>query len=212
MPTTSSLVTFAALSLALIVVPGPSVIFVVGRALSLGRRAALVTVLGNAAGVYAQVLLVATGLGYVVERSITVFTIVKLVGAGYLVWLGVTAIRGRHSLASALTNSASGSSRRRVWLDGFVVGVANPKAIIFFAAILPQFVEPHGSPAPLQMAALGLVFVTLALVSDSAWALAAGTARRWLAGSPTRVAHLGTAGGVAMIGLGAQLAVSGRRD
>ncbi|MDJ0767603.1 MAG: LysE family translocator [Ilumatobacter sp.] len=212
MPTSGSLVAFAALSFALIVVPGPSVMFVVGRAVALGRRAALLTVAGNAAGVYVQVLLVAVGLGAVVERSVAAFTIVKLFGAAYLVWLGVQAIRRRRHLAAASEPAGAGRTGRSVFRDGLVVGLANPKAIVFFAAILPQYVDRGGAPAPLQMAFLGVVFVAIALLSDGAWGLAAGTARNWFSGSPRRLERLGLAGGCTMIGLGIHLAVSGRSD
>lgn len=215
MPSSGSLFAFAALSFALIAVPGPSVMFVVGRAVSLGRRAALVTVVGNAAGVYVQVVLVALGLGVVVERSIVVFTAVKLLGAGYLIYLGVQAIRHRSATAEAVgVRPAEVASRntRSVFLDGLVVGVANPKAIVFFAAILPQFVDAGGAPSAIQMAVLGLVFVAIALVSDSAWGLAAGTARQWFARSPRRLSRLAATGGLIMIGLGAHLTLTGRPD
>lgn len=211
MPSSGSLAAFAALSLALIVVPGPSVLFVISRGISLGRRAALLTVAGNAAGVYLQILLVALGLGAVVERSVLAFDTVKLLGAAYLAWLGWRSIRHRGDLA-LLELHGQPRPRRAVFLDGLVVGAANPKAIVFFAAILPQYVEPGGAPAPLQMAFLGLVFVAIALVSDGAWGMAAGTAREWFAGSPERLERLGAAGGLTMIGLAAHLAVSGRRS
>lgn len=212
MPSPSSIAAFSALAFALIVVPGPSVMFVVSRAVALGRRAALLTVLGNAAGVYVQVVFVAAGLGTVVERSTAVFTGIKLLGAGYLVWLGMQAIRHRREMASAVDVTEALRPARSVFRDGFVVGVANPKSVVFFAAILPQFVDPGGAPVGLQMAFLGIVFVLVALLSDGAWALAAGTARNWFARSPRRLERLGAAGGAAMIGLGMQLALTGRRD
>jgi threonine/homoserine/homoserine lactone efflux protein len=212
-PTASSLVAFGALAFALIVVPGPSVMFVVSRAVALGRRAAITTVIGNAAGVYAQVALVAVGLGAVVERSIVVFTAVKLIGAAYLVWLGIQAIRHRRRLADVLSEGGpSPAVRGSVFRQGFIVGLSNPKAIVFFAAILPQYVNPDGAPAPLQMLVLGLVFVVVALVSDGAWALTAGTARAWFARSPRRLRRLGAVGGTAMIGLGVNLALTRRTD
>lgn len=213
MPTLTSMVAFSALAFALIVVPGPSVMFVVSRAVALGRRAALTTVLGNAVGVFAQVLLVAVGLGAIVERSIAVFTIVKLAGAGYLVWLGVQAIRHRRQLANAFSEpGVTVQTPRSVFRDGFVVGIANPKAIVFFAAILPQYVNPTGAAPQLQMLVLGLIFVLVALASDGAWALAAGTARGWFAHSPKRLTRLGAIGGTAMIGLGCHLAFTGRKE
>lgn len=203
---------FAALSLALIVVPGPSVMFVVSRAVALGRRAALVTVLGNATGCFVQVLLVAAGLGVLVERSIVVFSAVKLIGAGYLVYLGVKAIIQRRALALPVDASAPSRRRRSVYLDGFVVGVANPKVIVFFASILPQFVEPDGPPAAVQMALLGAVFVAIALVCDSTWGLLAGTARQWFARSPRRIERLAATGGAVTVGLGLRLALVRRVD
>jgi len=212
MPPLSSVTAFAALSFALIFVPGPSVMFVVSRAVALGRRAALVTVVGNAAGVYVQLLFVAAGLGAIVERSITLFAAIKFAGALYLMWLGLQAIRHRSRLGDALDGTAAGGSSRTVFTEGFIVGIANPKAIVFFAAILPQFIAPEGAPAGVQMAALGVLFVLIALVSDSLWGLTAGTARQWLAQSPKRLEWLGASGGVVMILLGVQLALSGRKD
>ncbi|MEL7210414.1 MAG: LysE family translocator, partial [Actinomycetota bacterium] len=158
------------------------------------------------------VVLVAVGVGAIVERSVAVFNVVKLLGAGYLVWLGIQAIRTRAGVGDALEVSAQTRRTRSVFVDGLVVGVANPKAIVFFAAILPQFVEPAGAPAGIQMLFLGLVFVALAVVSDGLWGLAAGTARNWIAGSPHRLERLTALGGAVMIGLGVQLALTGRKD
>lgn len=209
---TDRLPAFAATALVLIAVPGPSVLFVVSRALALGRRAALATVVGNAAGVYLQVVAVALGVGSVVERSAAAFTVVKLLGAAYLVLLGARTFRHRHRLAAALDPVAVRRSTRQVLRDGLVVGAMNPKAIVFFAAVLPQFAEPERGPVPVQLLVLGLVFVAIALVSDSAWGLAAGTARAWLVGSPRRLEVLGGASGLVVVGLGARLALIGRAD
>lgn len=212
MPATNSLLAFAALSFALIVVPGPSVMFVVSRAVSMGRRAALLTVAGNAVGIYVQVVLVALGLGALVERSVTLYTAIKLAGAAYLVWLGIQAIRHRRSMTDAIEADQSVRPRRSVFLDGVVVGFANPKSIVFFAAILPQFIDRGGAPAGLQMVVLGVIFVVVALISDGIWGLAAGTARQWFARSPQRLERLGAIGGITMIALGTQLALTGRKD
>lgn len=209
MPSGSSLVSFAAVSVALIIVPGPSVMFVVSRAVSGGRRSALLTVAGNAIGVFVQVVLVALGIGTLVERSATVFTSVKIIGAAYLTFLGFQAIRDRHQ-RSADTDQRSDTDLNSALRQGVVVGVSNPKSIVFFAAVLPQFVDTQGAAAP-QMMVLGLVFVVLALILDSVWALVAGTARDWLASSPERMTRLGAFGGTVMIALGLQLALTGRR-
>jgi threonine/homoserine/homoserine lactone efflux protein len=208
------LLTFAAVAFVIIVVPGPSVLFTISRALTYGRRTAIVTVLGNTSGMYAQALLVAFGLGALVERSIIVFTVLKLVGAAYLVYLGVVAFRHRRKLRDAMDAAVHGEemSVRRIIRDGFVVGFANPKAAILFIAILPQFVNRAAGHVSLQMALLALVAATIALVSDSIWGFAAGTARNWFAKSPRRLELIGGAGGLAMIGLGTSLAFTGRKN
>jgi threonine/homoserine/homoserine lactone efflux protein len=206
------LIAFALASLALLLVPGPSVLFVVSRGVALGRRAALLSVVGNEAGLSVHIVAVALGLGAVVERSAVVFTALKLVGAAYLVYLGVQAIRRRRALATVLDAATAPRNRRRLLRDGVLVGIANPKTIIFFAAILPQFVHPEGAPAGVQMLVLGAIFLALALACDSVWALAAGTARHALAASPRRLERMGAAGGLVMIGLGARLALVGRAD
>jgi len=199
-------------SVALIVVPGPSVLFVISRALVLGRRGAFLTVLGNSAGLFVQVFAVALGVGALVERSVVVFTVIKLGGAAYLVYLGVQAVRHRQELASVLVKAEAETGRSHVLREGFVVGVSNPKSIVFFAAVLPQFVDRTLGRLPLQLLLLGTVFVLLAMVLDSAWALAAGSARDWFARSPGRLSTLGGVGGLLMIGIGARLAVTGRHD
>ncbi len=211
MPSADSFLAFALASFLLVIVPGPSVLFVISRGVALGRRAALATVAGNAAGVYVQVLFVAVGLGAVISRSAVVFDVIKFAGAAYLVYLGVQAVRHRRQLATVLDVAGTYRPTRHLLREGFLVGIANPKAAVFFAAILPQFVNPDGAPAGVQMAALGLVFVLIALLSDSVWGLAAGSARAWLAASPHRLELLGGAGGLTMIGLGVGLAASGGR-
>lgn len=203
---------FALASFLLVVVPGPSVLFVISRGVALGRRAALLTVVGNAAGIYLQVVAVAAGIGSVIERSVVLYGALKLAGAAYLVYLGVQAIRHRRDLSTAFDPVIAPRAPSRILREGFVVGITNPKGIVFFTAILPQFVNPELAPVPLQMLLLGAVSVTIALVSDGLWGLAAGSARQWLAGRPRRLEILGGTGGVIMIGLGLRLAMTGRRD
>ncbi len=209
---TSHLLAFVLTSFALIVLPGPSVLFVISRALVLGRRGALATVVGNSAGVYVQVLAVAFGVGALVSRSIAVLSVVKLVGAAYIAYLGVQAIRHRRRLDTLFDTAPGRSSMIRVLREGFVVGLANPKTVIFFAAVLPQFVDRTSGSVPVQLLVLGGVFLVIALVSDSIWALAAGAARTWFEASPRRLSYLGGAAGAVMIGLGARLALAGRHD
>jgi threonine/homoserine/homoserine lactone efflux protein len=209
---TGHLLAFALLSFILIVVPGPNVLFVISRSLMLGRAAGVGTAVGGQIGVYAQVTAVAFGVGTLVERSVAVFSVIKLAGAVYLVYLGVQAIRHRRSLAAALDAATQKKTLARILRDGIVVGVTNPKAIVFFAAVLPQFADRSAGHVPLQMLLLGAVFMAIAVFCDSSWALAAGTARSWLARSPRRLELIGGAGGVVMIGIGASLALSGRHD
>lgn len=215
MPPADRLAAFSLVALVFVAIPGPSVLFTISRALTLGRRPALLTVVGNAGGVYLHVVAVALGIGAVVERSVLAFNTLKLAGAAYLVFLGVQSWRHRRSLAGLVEVDLTAQRMvrtPRVLLDGFVVGVTNPKSVVFFAAVLPQFVEPGAAPVPSQLLVLGLVAIVAALVSDSVWALLAGTARSWFLARPRRLSAIGGAGGLAMIGLGLNLAVTGRSD
>ena len=212
MPPTDHLLEFAITAFVLIVVPGPSVLFVVSRGVALGRRAALATVAGNTGGVLVLAVLVALGLGTLVERSDAVFTAIKLVGALYLVVLGVRMIRRRRPLADLADATQVPKGTRTIVREGFVVGLTNPKAVIIFTVVLPQFTDPARGHVPLQLLLLGGIFLTIGVVSDSAWAIAAGTARGWLAGSRGRLEAIAGAGGLVLIGLGVRLAVTGRRD
>lgn len=210
MISTTHLLAFVISSFVLIAIPGPSVLFTVGRALVLGRRGGFASAAGNSVGALTQAVAVAFGLGALVERSIVVFTVVKLVGAAYLVYLGVQAIRHRKAFVG--TGTVRVTSARRAAREAFVVGLTNPKVIIFFAAVLPQFVDPAGAHPSVQMLLFGAVFTVMAFLMDSCWALGAGSAREWFARSPARLGHFSAVGGVAMIGLGARLAVTGRSD
>ncbi|MFI8215927.1 LysE family translocator [Streptomyces sp. NPDC085932] len=184
----------------------------IGRALAQGRRAALTTVVGNTVGAYVLVIAVACGIGSVVERSAVLFMSLKLAGAAYLVHLGIKALRERRRMRDAFTGHSSGDTIGRVMWEGFVVGVTNPKTIVFFAAVLPQFVDRDRGNVVGQMLLLGLVFNLMAVVFDSVWGLAAATARDWFTRSPQRLAAIGGVGGFTMIGLGLTVAVTGRKD
>jgi threonine/homoserine/homoserine lactone efflux protein len=212
MISSGQLLGFVIVSVVLIVVPGPGVLFVVGRALAHGRRTALATAAGHAAGNYVVAACVAFGLGTLLERSAQAFTVVKLAGAVYLVWLGIQAIRRRGSLASAMSAAAEPRAGWRALRDGFAVGVTNPKSLILFGAILPQFVNRGEGHVPAQMLLLALVSVSIGALTDSAWGLAASGVRAWFAKSPRRYALVGGAGGLAMIGVGVTVALTGRKD
>ncbi len=203
---------FALTALVIVVIPGPSVMFIVSRALAYGRRAAVLTVIGNALGEYVQVVAVAFGIGLLAERAVALFTILKLIGAAYLVYLGVKTIRDRRSLGSMVDPALVSRADRRYLFQGFLVGVSNPKTVIFLAAILPEFVTRSAGRVPEQILLLGLVFCVIALVSDNLWGITAGTARSWFARSPRRLRLVGGLGGLAIIAIGVHLALTGRKD
>ena len=198
----------------LILIPGPSVLFVVSRGVALGRQAALATVAGNAGGLVFQGALVSIGIGSVVARSDAVFSALKLIGAAYLVFLGVRHIRERKALAALFAPAAAADPKplRRIVREGFFVGATNPKGVLIFTAVLPQFIDRSQGHVTLQLATLGAICVVIALLSDGAWAIASGTARQWLGRSPRRLEGLTGAGGAMLIALGVGLAVTGRRN
>ncbi|TSI15510.1 LysE family translocator [Brevibacterium aurantiacum] len=222
MPTTDALLAFLAAALVIIVIPGPTVLFVVGQSLSHGRRSGLTSVLGGSVGIIPIIVAVAFGVGTIVAQSVVIFTIVKILGAGYLVYLGVQGIRHRkvgnevpEDPSSALEAETEADSfvpagrevtYRSMFMQGFIVGISNPKTIIFFVAALPQFVSIEAGHVPLQMIVLGLLFQALALFSDGSWAFIAGTARSWFARSPRRMSRIRGIGGGMLIGLGGTLA------
>jgi len=206
------LLTYVLTIFVLIVIPGPSVLFVVSRGVALGRRAALATVLGNTAGLGVLAIIVSLGLGSIVARSVAVFTVIKLAGAAYMVFLGVRMFSDRHALARMLDAAVQPKGMQKMLREGFVVGITNPKAVILMTAVLPQFVDRDAGHVQLQFLLLGAISLIVGLFSDGAWAIVSGTARVWLARSPRRLELIGGAGGLVLIGLGVRLAVTGRKD
>ncbi|HEY5272778.1 MAG TPA: LysE family translocator [Acidimicrobiales bacterium] len=207
----SNLFAFALTAFIIIVIPGPSVMFVVSRALACGRRAAALTVIGNTCGEYLQVIAVAFGIGLLVERVVALFTILKALGAAYLVYLGARAIFERKKLQSVLEALPLKTSCG-YFLQGFAVGATNPKSMVFLVAILPEFVSRSAVGVPEQILLLGLVFSAIALASDNLWGVVAATARSWFAKSPKRLEMIGGLSGLAIIGIGLRLALTGRKD
>jgi len=199
---TANLIAFALVSIPIILIPGPSVLFAIGRALALGRIGGLLSVLGNGVGILVAVVAVAVGVGYLLAESLILFTVVKVAGAGYLIYLGIQAIRHRSARADAMSVEVPPTARWKLLVQGFIVGLTNPKTIVFFVAVLPQFVDYQAGSIPLQLLTLGLIFVAIGVPSDAVWALAAGFARDWFAKSPRRISTLSATGGVLMIGLG----------
>lgn len=206
----ANLIAFGLASIPLILIPGPSVLFTIGRSLSLGRVGGLLTVVGNSIGAFVITVAIAFGLGAILEDSVVVFTVVKVMGAAYIAFLGVQAIRHRHRSIPGTTVVVQRRSISTLW-EGFVVGVTNVKTIIFLVAVLPLFVHRASGNIPGQILLLGAVFVLVALISDSTWALVAGAARNWFGRSPKRMSGLGATGGVMMIGLGASVLFLGHK-
>jgi len=200
-----TLATFVVAAFIMVVIPGPTVLFTIGRAMALGRIGGFLSILGTALGSILLVVAVALGVGTVIAQSIVLFTIVKVLGAGYLVFLGIQAIRHRKDAAALATGPQPRRSGLRLLAEGFVVGITNPKSIAFFLAILPQFVDLHTGSVPLQLLVLGVIVVAIGVACDAIWVLLASAARQWFGRSPRRIEAMGATGGALMIGLGAFL-------
>ena len=179
MPDLSTFALFAAACLAFLAIPGPSVFYIVTRSLAQGRRAGVTSMLGVQVGGLVHVVGAAVGVSALIASSAAAFTVVKYAGAAYLVYLGV-----RRLLTAGTREAEPGPDDRatttRLFWQGVVVNLLNPKTALFFLAFLPQFVDPDAAAPALQIFALGMIFVAIALCSDSIWALAAGTLGGWL--------------------------------
>lgn len=177
-PDLATFALFCAAALALAVVPGPAVLYIVAQSVDQGRLAGLVSALGIGVGGLVHVAAATIGLSSLLASSATAFSIVKYAGAAYLIVLGILRLLTREDPAAVLASPPR--TRRRLFQDGVIVNALNPKTALFFIAFLPQFVEPDGVAASVQIFALGLIFVAIALASDSLWALTAGTLGGWL--------------------------------
>jgi threonine/homoserine/homoserine lactone efflux protein len=207
-PASSTLLLFAAAAMALIVVPGPAVLYIVAQSIDRGRLAGVVSALGVAVGGLVHVTAAAVGLSSLLVSSATAFNAVKYAGAAYLIGLGLWTILRRPD-EPALEIPRERKLSRRFW-QGVVVNILNPKTALFFFAFLPQFVDPDKGSAAVQIGVLGLVFVVLAVASDSMWALAAGTASERLRGNRRFLAVQRYVSGSVFCGLGALTAVAKR--
>ena len=200
MPSAANILGFTLLAIVIIVVPGPGVLFAVGRALVLGTRPALLSVIGNALGVGIQIVVVALGLGVLIQSSPTAFFIIQALGAVMIGYLGVRAILDRgKGLEDA---SEKTQSRKTVVRQSVVVGLTNAKTLVFFLAALPSFVSVADGNPIIQMLILGSIFSAIGIASDSVYAIAAGKARDWLATSAKRLATFRGLGGLALTMLG----------
>jgi threonine/homoserine/homoserine lactone efflux protein len=211
MPEASTLALFVVAALVLLVVPGPSVLYIVARSIEGGRTAGLVSVLGVQTGAMVHIAFAAVGLSAILASSALAFSVVKWLGAAYLVWLGLRQIFGRDKGNKDVTVEPARLSR--VFSQGVIVNILNPKTALFFLAFLPQFVDPARGAAWTQILLLGATFVILALCSDGLYALLSGTAGGWLRrrmkGATFRRGQRFVSGGI-LIALGAAAAVSGK--
>jgi threonine/homoserine/homoserine lactone efflux protein len=208
-PDLASLGLFVAAALALLLVPGPAVLYIVAKSVDQGRSAGLVSVLGVHVGSLVHVSAAAVGLTSLLVSSATAFSVVKYAGAAYLIYLGVRALLSREPGKDVEVRRAP---LRTLLRQGAVVNILNPKTALFFLAFLPQFVDPDAGYVALQLAFFGLVFVALGLVTDSLYALAAGTAGGWLRTSRYFVGARRWVSGTVFIGLGLATALSGSRQ
>ena len=210
MPEPSTLVLFVAAALVLLVTPGPAVLYVVARSIEQGPKAGFVSSLGLSVGGFVHVLAATLGLSAILVSSATAFGIVKMIGAGYLVFLGLRTLLSRDKAAPSVSGSPRGM--RRIFRDGVIVNLFNPKAALFFFAFLPQFVDPARGNVALQFLGLGLLFEVLGMMSDSTYALLAGTMGVWLrTNEKVRRAQRYVTGSV-YLGLGVATALSGSPD
>ena len=187
----------------IILAPGPSVLFVIARAIAWGRATAVATVAGNVLGAFSLSVVVAVGLGPILQRSEIAFIAVQVLGGCYLVYLGITAIKHSQIHANDMTNQGDiRPSKWRSMREGFWVGALNPKGMVFFAAILPQFVDREAGNVTSQLILMGAIFGILAFFSDGGLGILAGTIRNWLATELKRLVFMRMTGGIVMIILG----------
>jgi threonine/homoserine/homoserine lactone efflux protein len=199
----SRLAEYIVAAMIIILAPGPSVLFVIARAIAWGRKVAVFTVAGNVTGAFFLSTFVAFGLGPILQNSDIAYIAVQWGGGLYLMYLGFDAIKHRKIHAADMTNQGdSEPSALRSMRDGFWVGALNPKGLVFYAAVLPQFIDREKGQITSQLILLGAIFSILAFISDGSWGLLAGTARAWLANDSTRLEKLRAAGGSIMIVLG----------
>jgi threonine/homoserine/homoserine lactone efflux protein len=200
------LVSFCLTAAVINIMPGPSVMFIVSRSLAVGRPA-VTAAAGNSMGSTFQGLLAALGVGSVISQSALLYDIITYGGAAYLVFIGVKTLL-HPAISDNNAGSANRTGARREMRQGFLVGATNPKTIIFFAATLPQFVDPDRGNVLLQMLALLAVFGIMGLFTDTSWGFAGGTIRRWISSSPRCIERLIGAGGCCIIGVGSWMALS----
>ena len=200
---TQNLAEFVLASVAIILVPGPSVMFVIARAVAWGRLTALLTALGNAFGMLLLSVFIAVGLGPLLQRSELLLIVVQVLGGLYLIHLGIDVLRHRQEHADDMVKIEEVKpSNFQILRQGFTVGALNPKALVFFSAVFPQFVDPDVGSITIQLLIFGAIFTSLALILDGTWGVLVGSSRDWFVTSKSRLVTLRTIGGVVMVALG----------
>jgi threonine/homoserine/homoserine lactone efflux protein len=200
---TQNLTQFVLASVAIILVPGPSVMFVIARAVAWGRITALLTALGNALGMLLLSVFIAIGLGPLLQRYELLLIVVQVLGGMYLIHLGIDAWRHKQEHADDMVKIEEVKpSNYQILRQGFTVGALNPKALVFFSAVFPQFVDPDVGSITIQLLFLGAIFTALALILDGTWGVLVGSSRDWFVTSRNRLVFLRTVGAVVMMALG----------
>ena len=207
LPSAANLWLFTAAALALLLVPGPAVLYIIARSVEQGRLAGFVSILGIHAATLVHVAAAALGLSAILASSALAFGVIKYAGAAYLIWIGLKKLFGRAEPVGDIEVQRVGY--RRLFRDGFVVNLLNPKTALFFLAFLPQFVEVSRGHVATQIVVLGLIFAGLGFITDGCYALAAGTAGQWLKRSRAYLGFERYVSGVVFIGLGLSAAFAG---
>jgi len=209
LPSHAQLTFFVTAAAILLAIPGPAVLYIVGRSIGHGRNAGLVSALGIGVGTLAHTAAAAVGLSALLVSSARAFSVVKYVGAAYLIFLGIQRLRSEGPLTASMGGDTSRTSLSRIFGQGIVVNILNPKTALFFFAFLPQFVDPARGHVATQIASLGVLFACMGTTSDSVWALFSGSVAGWLRGNARWVRTERYVSGGILISLGLATAFAG---
>lgn len=208
-PSHSQLLFFMSAALVLLAIPGPAVLYITSRSIGQGRSAGLVSALGIGVGTLVHTAAAAIGLSALLVSSATAFSVVKYLGAGYLVFLGIQRLRSKESLAPSMDPTAPRTSLKRVFAQGILVNILNPKTALFFFAFLPQFIDPARGHVATQILSLGVLFAVMGTTSDSLWAFFSSSVAGWLRGNPRWMRNERYVSGGILISLGLATAFAG---
>lgn len=209
LPSHSQLLFFVSAAVILLAIPGPAVLYIVGRSIGQGRNAGFVSALGIGVGTLVHTAAAAVGLSALLVSSAAAFSVVKYLGAAYLVFLGIQRLRNKESLAAAADSAAPQASLARVFTQGIVVNILNPKTALFFFAFVPQFIDPARGHVAMQILSLGVLFACMGTSSDSIWAFFSSGVAGWLRGNPHWMRNERFVSGGILISLGLATAFAG---